>query len=135
MAAGRDRYRRYQGKGRDFLGSEKKMQRQQLKLLANILGVYLMATVFSFIEASGITQIILFGVILWLINLILRPLLLLITLPINMITLGIFTLVINTWMIMLADTIMRGVHISGFWLSLLLAMLIMALNRGLKKLF
>lgn len=111
------------------------MHKQGLKLLANIISVYLMSTVFSFIEAREILYIITFSFVLWLLSLILRPLLLLIFFPINILTLGIFSLLINTWMIMLTDTLIKGVHIPGFWLSFTLAVIIMMFNNVLKKLF
>lgn len=111
------------------------MKKQQLKLLANIIAVYTMTTIFPIIEASGVMQIILFGVVLWLMNLFLRPVLLLITLPINILTLGIFTLIVNTWLIMMTNILIIGVKVSGFWPSFTLAAVIIAINYALKKLF
>ncbi|WP_089284739.1 phage holin family protein [Anaerovirgula multivorans] len=111
------------------------MKKQQLKLLANIIAVYMMTMIFPLIEASGIMQIILFGVVLWLMNLFLRPLLLLITLPINILTLGVFTLLVNTWLIMMTNILIIGVKIGGFWPSLILAAAIIVINHSLKKLF
>jgi len=105
------------------------MQKQLLKLLVNILSLYIMAAVFSFIEASGITDIIIFSVVLRLMSLLLRPLVLLITLPINMLTFGILGLLVNTWMIMLTDVMVKDVHIPGFWLSFMLAVLIMVFEK------
>ncbi len=109
------------------------MQKQGLRLLTNIISVYMMVNVFSFMEAGGINQIIIFSVILWLINIFLRPILLLITLPINVLTLGIFTLLINTWIIMIADKIIKGVHIPGFWIAFLLSISITVIDNILKK--
>lgn len=110
------------------------MRKQQLKLLANIVAVYTLATIFPLIETSGMMQVILFGMVLWLINLLLRPLLLLITLPINILTLGVFTLLVNTWLIMITDVFIRGVKIGGFWPAFALAAVIIVINHALKKL-
>jgi len=135
MEGGRGRYKGCIRYGGVFLKRRLKMHKQGLKLLANIISVYLMSTVFSFIEAREILYIITFSFVLWLLSLILRPLLLLIFFPINILTLGIFSLLINTWMIMLTDTLIKGVHIPGFWLSFTLAVIIMMFNNVLKKLF
>lgn len=109
------------------------MKKQLIKVLVSILSLYLMTNIFHFAEASGITPVILFGVVLWLINLLVRPLLLLVVLPINVITLGIFTLIVNTWMIMLVDKVLKGIHIPNFWVAFLLALLIKILNSSFKK--
>lgn len=105
------------------------MRKQLLKLFINILCIYLMAEVFSVIEVNSITDAVIFGFGLWLVNFLIRPLLLVIALPFNLITLGIFTLIINTWMIMLVDTFMKGIRIPSFWLSFVLALFIWALDK------
>jgi len=55
------------------------------------------------------------ALILGLINAIIRPLALLITLPVNILTLGLFTLVINGLMFWLASSIVKGFYVAGFW--------------------
>ncbi|MGE4284948.1 MAG: phage holin family protein [Clostridia bacterium] len=109
------------------------MKKQGLKLLANLLGIYIMTSVFSLIEAHGLVPLAVFAVVLWFIYVLLRPLLLLVALPINILTLGIFSLVINAWLIMLTDVIVRGIYIDGFGISFVLAILIMIINFVLKK--
>ena len=104
-----------------------------VKLLISISSLLLLTNVLHIAEASGITPIIIFGLILWVINLLIRPLLLLIVLPINIITLGIFTLVVNTWMIMLVDKLIKGVTIPNFWVALVLAIIIKIANGFFKK--
>ncbi len=55
------------------------------------------------------------AIILGLINALIRPLLILFTLPINILTLGLFTLVINALMFWLASSIVKGFYVMGFW--------------------
>ncbi len=55
------------------------------------------------------------ALILGLINALVRPFLLLLTLPINILTLGLFTLVINALMFLLASSIVKGFFVAGFW--------------------
>jgi len=61
-----------------------------------------------------------FGVALFLgvVNLFVRPILILVTLPINILTLGFFTFVINAALILLASYFVRGFEVAGFWSAL-----------------
>lgn len=61
------------------------------------------------------TDAILFGLILGILNSVVRPILTLLTLPITIFTLGLFLLVINVFTFWLASEISYGVHITTFW--------------------
>lgn len=72
------------------------------------------------------------AVVLGFINLLVRPALLMLTLPINILTLGLFTFVINALMVLLTAKIVKGFHVKNFWwalgFSLLLSVVIGVLN-------
>ncbi|MGL4654429.1 MAG: phage holin family protein [Sarcina sp.] len=70
---------------------------------------------------TGITPIIIFAVVLMIVNLIIRPILQLISLPITILTFGIFALVINVLMILLASALVPGITIHGFFSALLIS--------------
>jgi putative membrane protein len=55
------------------------------------------------------------ALVLGLINAFIRPLVILLTLPINIVTLGLFTLIINTGMFWLASYLVPGFNVDGFW--------------------
>ncbi|MBS0309663.1 MAG: phage holin family protein [Proteobacteria bacterium] len=55
------------------------------------------------------------ALVLGLINALIRPLLVLLTLPVTLVTLGLFILVINGLMFWLAASVVRGFHVAGFW--------------------
>ena len=55
------------------------------------------------------------ALILGLLNALVRPLLLLLTLPVNIITLGLFTFVVNALVFWLASSIAKGFYVDGFW--------------------
>jgi putative membrane protein len=59
------------------------------------------------------------AIVLGLINAVIRPVLLLITLPINLLTLGLFTFVVNALMLQLAATIVKGFEVDGFGAALI----------------
>ena len=66
------------------------------------------------IEVENFQSAMLVTVIIALINIFIRPLIVFITLPINILTLGIFTLVINALLLMLAGYLAPGVDVEGF---------------------
>ena len=104
------------------------MKNTVIKIFANIIAIYIGVSLFSEISASSTTAIVLAGLLLWLVNITIRPLLAFITIPINILTLGFFSLVINTWMIMLVGKLIEGLSIQGFWTAFGLAILIAFIN-------
>jgi putative membrane protein len=68
------------------------------------------------------------AIVLGVINAFIRPLLLLLTLPITILTLGIFSIVLNTLLIMLADLLVSGFTVGGFWWALLFGILLSLIN-------
>jgi putative membrane protein len=68
------------------------------------------------------------GLVLLIVNLVLKPLLLLITLPFSLLTLGLFSFIVNAWTIMLADFFVPGINMDGFLNSLLAAFIIVLLH-------
>jgi len=68
------------------------------------------------------------AIVLSLVNLFIRPLLLILTLPANILTLGLFTFVINALMIWLVSAIVPGFVIAGFWWALAVALILTAVR-------
>ena len=68
------------------------------------------------------------AVVLGALNLFLRPILILLTLPINVLTLGLFSLVINAGLVMLVALLVPGFFISGFWTAVLFAIALSVIN-------
>ena len=68
------------------------------------------------------------AIVLGALNLFIRPILLLLTLPINIITLGLFSLVINACLVLLASYVVPGFYVSGFWTALLFALVLAIVN-------
>lgn len=67
-----------------------------------------------------------FALVLSILNVFVRPLLIVFSLPITIITFGLFLLVINTLMIILTDKLLDGISIANFWYALLLSLCISA---------
>ena len=104
------------------------MTRLLLRIAANTLALFLASVLFAAVVTSSLWAALLAGAVLTLLNVLIRPLLLLITLPINFLTLGLFTLVINAWMVLLAAKFISGVTIAGFWPAVGTALVVTAVN-------
>ena len=68
------------------------------------------------------------AVVLAILNLLIRPFIVLLTLPLNILTLGLFTLVINAWILMIADKMIDGFSLDGFGWAVLFGLIISVLN-------
>jgi putative membrane protein len=68
------------------------------------------------------------AVVLGAFNFFLRPILLILTLPINILTLGLFSLVINALLVMLAALIVPNFIVPGFWIAFLFALVLSIVN-------
>lgn len=101
-----------------------------MKLLIKLMicFVALAVTAYAFpahvVVEGGIWTLVAASAILWLCNLIGKPLLQAMCLPVTLITAGLFFFVINAWMVSLTDAILPGLMIGGFWLKLFTALLV-----------
>ncbi len=95
--------------------------------LAIVISTYLVPAV----QVSGLWAALVTALVLGIINACLRPLLLVLTLPINVLTLGLFTLVINAALIMLTSALVQGFYVPGFWWALFFSVVLMLVNMGL----
>lgn len=68
------------------------------------------------------------AVVLGALNLIIRPILLVLTLPITILTLGLFSLVINALLVLLTSAIVQGFVVVGFWAALFFALVLAVIN-------
>jgi putative membrane protein len=68
------------------------------------------------------------AIVLGALNLFIRPILLVLTLPITVVTLGLFSLVINACLILLASLVVPGFSVPGFWAALLFALVLSVIN-------
>lgn len=119
--------------GRQRTNMEASMTKLLLKYLSNVFAIYLLSLIIHTIHIRSIPALLVMGLILLIVNLLLKPLLLLITLPFSILTLGLFTFVVNAWTIMIADHFVPGIYMGGFLNSLLAALIIIMINHVLRK--
>ncbi len=94
-----------------------------LKIFLNGIALILVAQLISGIEINGFTAALFAAIILGLVNTFIRPILLLLTLPLTFFTLGFFVLIINALTFALTATIVGGFYVSGFWAAFFGALL------------
>jgi putative membrane protein len=86
-----------------------------LRWLVSAAALMLIAMYVPGIKVAGFYTALIAALIFGLINALIRPLALLLTLPVNLLTLGLFTFIINALMFWLASTVVKGFYVSGFW--------------------
>lgn len=96
---------------------------------------WLIATIAILIAAQIVPDVsidligaIVAAVVLGALNLFIKPILIIITLPINILTLGLFTLVINALLVLSATILVPGFVVSGFWAAFLFALVLSIIN-------
>ncbi|PKO85419.1 MAG: hypothetical protein CVU18_20270 [Betaproteobacteria bacterium HGW-Betaproteobacteria-12] len=87
--------------------------------IVNALALLALPYIVPTIQVAGFGTALLVAVVLGLINALLRPLLVLLTLPVTLLTLGLFIFVINALLFQLAGALIDGFHVGGFWSALL----------------
>ncbi len=88
-----------------------------LRVLANSAALYLASLLIPGIELTGLGPALLAGLVLGLVNAVIRPVLLFLTLPLTLLTLGLFILVLNGLLLQLVAWLVGGFTVSGFWAS------------------
>lgn len=105
-----------------------------LRWLTTAVAIWLTSLMFSGIRVSGLVAILLASLALAVLNTLVRPLLLLVTLPLTIVTLGLFVFVVNAVMLKLAASIVPGFAVVGFWTALFGAIALSVLNMLLSAL-
>jgi putative membrane protein len=102
--------------------------------LVATLAIIVTAYVSPGVKLNGFVPALLAALVLGLVNAVIRPVLLILTLPINILTLGLFTLVINALLILLTSALVPGFSVSGFWSALVFAIVLFFVNFALHSL-
>lgn len=99
----------------------------------NALAIAIAAYILPGITISGLVPLLTLAIVLAAINTFIRPVLLVLTLPLSIMTLGLFALILNTLLIMLASAIVPGVAVAGFFSALLFGILLAVVGATLKS--
>lgn len=104
-------------------------------LLINSVVIFFAAYLLEGVKIKNFLTAIGAAILLGLINMFIKPLILFLTLPLTILTLGLFVLVINAWILMLIDKLVEGLEIRNFWWAAGYSLLISILNSILLKIF
>ena len=80
--------------------------------------ILIIAALLPGVAITGLFSAILVAIVLSILNAFLKPLLVILTLPVNILTLGLFMFIINAVLVMLASTIVPGFRVDSFWWAL-----------------
>ncbi len=92
--------------------------------LVSTVAILISAYVLPGVTVEGFVPALVAAVVLGAVNMVLKPLLLILTLPVNILTLGLFTFVINGFLIVLVAKLVPGFKVNGFWWALLFSLVL-----------
>lgn len=105
-----------------------------IRLLLISLIAYVVAVMLSpHVEISSYGSAILFVLVLGILNVFVKPLLVILTLPITILTLGLFYIVLNVLIVLLADYLLDGIHIENFWWALIFGFILSFFSTAFQK--
>ncbi|HYE22235.1 MAG TPA: phage holin family protein [Verrucomicrobiae bacterium] len=104
------------------------------RLVINTAAIMVAAYLLPGVAVSSFWVALVVAIVLGIINIFLKPILVILTLPLTFITFGLFLLVINAVLILLAGAIVEGFEVDGFWWAVLFSVVLSIINSFLSSL-
>jgi putative membrane protein len=104
-----------------------------IKILASGVVAFLLSKILSGVHIDNIITALLFALVLACFDAIVKPILVVLTLPVTILTLGLFLFAINAIVILLAAKSIAGIKIDGFWWALLFSIILSAFSSATQK--
>jgi putative membrane protein len=104
-----------------------------MRIIVSSIIAFGLSYILTGIKIDSFWTAIVLAIVLALLNAILKPILVILTLPISVVTLGLFLFVINAAIILLADKLIEGFDVEGFWWALLFSLLLSIVTSLLYK--
>lgn len=95
-----------------------------IRILVTALAALLTQYILPGVSIDSFTTALLVAIVLGLLNLIVKPVLVILTLPVTVVTLGLFLLVINALIVMWAGSLVKGFKVDNFWWALLFSVVL-----------
>ncbi len=99
-----------------------------IRFLLTGLAVVLAAYILPGVSVDGYFTALVVALVLGVVNVLVKPVLILFTIPLTVLTLGLFLLVINASMILLVDYFVDGFSVDGFWWALAFSLILSVFN-------
>lgn len=104
-----------------------------ISLLISAVAIMILAYLLPGVAVNGFIAAVITALVIGMVNGIVKPIFTVLTIPVTILTLGLFLFVINALMILLADMIVPGFEVDGFWWALLFSVLLSFLVSFLSK--
>jgi len=104
-----------------------------LNWLAYALVIAAAAYILPGVHVENLWVALLVALVMGILNILVKPLLIILTLPITIVTFGLFLLVINALLVLLASHIVPGFTVDSFWWALLFSLLVSVINLAISK--
>ena len=104
------------------------MARFIVQALAAALGFWVASRIVPGVHARGVGSLIAAGVILGIVNALVRPILILLTIPLTLLTLGLFLFVVNGITVWITAAFLKGVDVNGLWPAILASIVITVIS-------
>jgi putative membrane protein len=127
-ADAKEMFARYVMKREFMEGTTMKQGSFLVHLVINALAFLIVSSLYAGMTVKGVWAAVIAALLWGIINALLRPFLILLTLPINILTFGLFTLVINGLILFITDLLYSGLELSGFFAGIVAALLLSLVN-------
>jgi len=104
------------------------MEKWLLRTIVCAVNVFILAYILPGIEIKDMLTALIVAIVLSILDLLIKPLLIILTLPVTIVTLGIFLFVINACIILIDAYFVHGFHVESFWHALLFSILLSFFN-------
>lgn len=99
-----------------------------VRILVSALSVLITAELLSGVKISGVPAALIVALVLSFLNTFLKPILLILTIPVTIFTFGLFLLVINGLIILIADYMLEDFFVANFWWAFLFSVILSLIN-------
>jgi putative membrane protein len=104
-----------------------------IKIAVSSLIAFILSKILSGVHIDSIITAVIFSLVLALFDAIVKPILILFTLPATIFTLGLFLFVINAIVVLLADKFVDGIKIDGFWWAMIFSITLSIFDTAIHK--
>lgn len=104
-----------------------------LRIIISAIVAFALSYILSGVHIQSFITALILAIVLGILNLFVKPILIILTLPITIFTFGLFLFVINALIILLAAKFVNGFRVDGFWWALLFSLLLSVLTSFLYK--
>jgi len=99
-----------------------------IQIIISAISVFVTSYILPGIKIDGFSTALVVAIVLAILNVFLKPILILFSIPVTIFTLGLFLLVINALLILIASKLVSGFQVNGFWSALVFSIVLSVIN-------